>query len=76
MSGAKEEKASASEALLPPALTRSQVFCFLLGGNTRIRLRLYEARKQNSDVSLAARKLGRAPEINEGMNEGSQREYY
>lgn len=76
MNGVKEEKASASETLLPPALTCSQVFCFLLEGNTRIGVRLYEARKQNSDVPLAARKLGRAPEINEGMNEGSQQEYY
>lgn len=70
MNGVKEEKAPASEALLPPALTRSQVPA------SRIQLRLHEGRKQNSDVSLAARELGRAPEINEGMNEGSQREYY
>lgn len=50
--------------------------CVLLEGNTRTQLRLHEGRKQNSDVSLAARELGRAPEISEGMNEGSQREYY
>lgn len=60
MNGVKKEKATASEALLPPAFTCSQLFCFLLEGNTRIQVRLYEAREQKSDVSLADRKLKRA----------------